>query len=132
MSERFFKGIFLIFGFCFFVELIWLAGAHLGIAEPFCILIGKDPLKCSEQGKPRVAAKQFCLGQGRLGYVKKKKKKNNDDESAGNAAMAMPTQDYTGQNGFVAPQGYVTQDQLRAQQLYQQQLLQQQQQQQQE
>ena len=125
MSERFLKGIFAIFGFFFFLEIIWMVGAYFEIAEPFCLVIGKKPLKCSAEGNIRVSAKQFCIGQNPFGHQNKKKSNNSSLESK--QINTAPGSNYPIQNGFPPPQGYVTQDQLRAQQMYQQQLINQQQ-----
>ncbi len=119
MSAKFLKGIFLVFGFCFFVQTLWMIGANFGMAEPFCVVVGKKPLKCSDEGDVRVIAKQFCLGQDPFGKKKKAKKTQNPPFEQTQAQMNPYAQQQ--QYGAV-PQGYLTQDQLRF--LQQQQALQ--------
>lgn len=120
MSAKFLKGIFLVFGFCFFVQTLWMIGANFGMAEPFCVVVGKKPLKCSDEGDVRVVAKQFCLGQDPFGKKKKVKKTQTPPFEQ---AQANPYAQYAGQAQYgAAPQGYLTQDQLRF--LQQQQALQ--------
>jgi hypothetical protein len=81
--------------------------------------VGKKPLKCSDDGQIRAVAKQFCLGQQPFG--KKKKSKTTDTPPFEQAQGALTP--YAGQQYGAIPQGYVTQDQLRAQQFLQQQQL---------
>lgn len=122
MSAKFLKGIFLIFGFCFFVQILWMVGVNFGMADPFCVVVGKKPLKCSDEGEIRVVAKQFCLGQDKFGKKKKAKKAQTPpfEQAQANNAYA---QQYAAQQQYGAvPQGYLTQDQLRF--LQQQQTLQ--------
>ena len=120
MSAKFLKGIFLVFGFCFFVQTLWMIGANFGMAEPFCVVVGKKPLKCSDEGDVRVIAKQFCIGQDPFGRKKKTKKGQIPPFEQ---TQINPYAQYTTQQQYGAiPQGYLTQDQLRF--LQQQQALQ--------
>ena len=91
-----------------------MLGANFGIAEPFCLVIGKKSLKCSDDGTLKVVAKQFCLGQKPFGKDKKiNSTANNISYQQQQQQMFVPQGNVPVYQQGAVPPGYVTKENLK-------------------
>lgn len=114
MSQKLLKGIFLTLGFFFFVEILWMLGANFGIAEPFCLVVGKKSIKCSDDGNLKVVAKQFCLGQDPFGKSKKTNLNSNNINNQQQQQMFVPQGNVPVYQQGAVPPGYVIKENLKS------------------